>query len=196
MSEIEEEYAEASKDPTKHYDASRENRAAGAGFYQFSGNEETRARQMEELKKARQETERGRQEAGVDMPQDSLAPDAMDALAKGKGRAIETVSETSPAPAASKITGRGIDKRKRELEERRKAVEAKRRKTATATAGAAREPPVLGDNLAPISTTEHSASLSADAKPNRSMAVKPQATPPSNSADDFLAQLEADLRKG
>ena len=58
--EIEEQYAEAIKDPTKHYDASKENRTAGAAFYQFSADEETRARQMEELKRMREETEAAR----------------------------------------------------------------------------------------------------------------------------------------
>lgn len=64
--EIEEQYAEAIKDPTKHYDASKENRTAGAGFYQFSADEETRARQMEELKRMRQETETTRKESGIE----------------------------------------------------------------------------------------------------------------------------------
>ncbi|GAA5868360.1 hypothetical protein JCM1840_005655 [Sporobolomyces johnsonii] len=46
-----------------HYDASRETtRRRGAGFYQFSGDEEERRRQMEALERERGETERRRRE--------------------------------------------------------------------------------------------------------------------------------------
>lgn len=48
-----------------HYDVTAEVRAKGAGFYQFSADEETRQRQMEELKLAREETERMRKEGGA-----------------------------------------------------------------------------------------------------------------------------------
>ncbi|KAJ5888011.1 hypothetical protein N7495_008052 [Penicillium taxi] len=43
-----------------HYDASGENRSRGTGFYTFSRDEEERQKQMAELKKARDETERHR----------------------------------------------------------------------------------------------------------------------------------------
>ncbi|KAI0250259.1 hypothetical protein BJV78DRAFT_1128214 [Lactifluus subvellereus] len=92
----------------QHYDASREVRAKGAGFYQFSADEETRKKQMEELHQARQETEKTRQELGaVDL----------------KAGEVEGMQEDSNA-----LRSRAMEKRKRELEERRKAVEAKRRK--------------------------------------------------------------------
>ena len=45
-----------------HYDATRENRTKGAGFYQFSGNEEERQAQIDALAKEREETERKRKE--------------------------------------------------------------------------------------------------------------------------------------
>jgi len=46
-----------------HYDSTRETtRQRGAGFYQFSGNEEERTKQMEELERERIETERKRKE--------------------------------------------------------------------------------------------------------------------------------------
>ncbi len=83
-----------------HYDADREVRAKGAGFYQFSADEETRKEQMEELRQARHETEMTRQELGaVDL----------------KAGEVEGMQE---APNA--LRSRAIEKRKRELEERRK----------------------------------------------------------------------------
>jgi N-acetylmuramoyl-L-alanine amidase len=45
-----------------HYDSTQENRTRGAGFYQFSGNEEERKAQMEALQRERDETERKRRE--------------------------------------------------------------------------------------------------------------------------------------
>lgn len=100
--------AEEDNPLNQHYDASREVRAKGAGFYQFSADEETRKKQMEELQQARKETENIRQESGaVDL----------------KAGEVEGMQE---APNA--LRSRALEKRKRELEERRKAVEAKRRK--------------------------------------------------------------------
>jgi len=46
-----------------HYDSTRETtRQRGAGFYQFSGTEEERKKQMEDLERERRETERKRKE--------------------------------------------------------------------------------------------------------------------------------------
>ena len=45
-----------------HYDASTENRSRGAGFMQFSQDEETRKREMDALKAERERTERSRAE--------------------------------------------------------------------------------------------------------------------------------------
>jgi len=92
------EEAAIETNPAAHYDASREIRAKGAGFYAFSADEETRARQMEELKNVRMETEKVREEVGVEEGTDG------------------------------KRANKAMEKRKREIEERRKAVEAKRRK--------------------------------------------------------------------
>ena len=41
-----------------HYDATKEVRSKGVGFYQFSGDKEARQREMESLQKEREETER------------------------------------------------------------------------------------------------------------------------------------------
>ncbi|TFY50654.1 hypothetical protein EVJ58_g10951 [Rhodofomes roseus] len=62
---IESAFAEENNPLNVHYDASGEVRAKGAGFYQFSADEETRRRQMEELRAAREETDRTRQETGA-----------------------------------------------------------------------------------------------------------------------------------
>ncbi|KAG8917896.1 hypothetical protein FRC00_013082 [Tulasnella sp. 408] len=103
-------FAEARKDPLQHYDATKEYRARGAGFYQFAtGDEEARQKQMEELKKARLETMEKREEMGAD-----------DGLGADEGK--DGVGEKKP------IVNRAVEKRKRELEERRKLIEAKRRK--------------------------------------------------------------------
>ncbi|KAF8515378.1 hypothetical protein BU17DRAFT_51730 [Hysterangium stoloniferum] len=51
--------------PATHYDATREVRPQGAAFYQFSKDEETRQKQMEDLKRMREETENARKEAGA-----------------------------------------------------------------------------------------------------------------------------------
>jgi hypothetical protein len=100
--------AEENNPLSQHYDASREVRAKGAGFYQFSADEETRKKQMEELRQVRQETEMTRQELGaVDL----------------KAGEVEGMQEDSNA-----LRSRAMEKRKRELEERRRAVDAKRKK--------------------------------------------------------------------
>jgi hypothetical protein len=178
VAKIEEAYAEATKDPTTHYDASKENRATGAGFYQFSADEETRARQMEELKRSREETEKARQEAGIVNGAASSGEDAVPTSAEGKDKVDE--ASTGPAP---KITGRGIDKRKRDLEERRKAIQAKRRKTNVASAAS---------NSIPASELpDSSVAQPTTSRPPIKGALEANASP--SAADDFLAKLEADL---
>lgn len=91
---------ESLKDPLQHYDASQDNRAKGAGFYQFSADEETRRKQMEELNAARTETVEERQARGAD----------------------------APTPSDEKASSRAGEKRRRELEDRRKLIESKRKK--------------------------------------------------------------------
>lgn len=53
---------EATPPPEEHFDASREIRTKGTGFYQFSADVETRAREMEALEEERKETEKARAE--------------------------------------------------------------------------------------------------------------------------------------
>jgi Domain of unknown function (DUF4078) len=153
-----------------HYDASGEVRAKGAGFYQFSADEETRKKQMEELRQVRNETEMTRQELG-----------AVD-LKAGEAEGMQD------APNA--LRNRAVEKRKRELEERRKLVEAKRRKLlpngnnypAAAAAAAATQPPA---SSAPSSEPIVAAPTKTTAAPNPNAA--------SSAADNFLAALERDL---
>ncbi len=47
-----------------HYDASKEVRSKGVGFYSFSQDREGRGREMEALRREKEETERGRRERG------------------------------------------------------------------------------------------------------------------------------------
>ncbi|GLB40200.1 putative protein with domain of unknown function (DUF4078) [Lyophyllum shimeji] len=164
-----------------HYDASGENRAKGAAFYQFSADEETRRRQMEELKAAREETGKVRQELG-----------AVDVRA-GEVEGMRDTGESARS--------RAMEKRKRELEERRKLVEAKRRKVAEAasddtsksTSGVTEAPAVaIPDVTMPSTTQDPLAALeAASTKPARDKGKgKP---PPASDADSFLAQLEQDF---
>ncbi|CAK5268546.1 unnamed protein product [Mycena citricolor] len=114
VAQIEKEHAEENNPLGAHYDASGENRAKGAGFYQFSKDEETRKAQMDELKASREETLNTRKETG-----------AIDVLPGD----IEGMREGPPSGQS-----RAMEKRKRDLEERRKLLDAKRRKlTATST---------------------------------------------------------------
>lgn len=107
IAKVELKYAEENNPLDVHYDASKEVRAKGAGFYQFSEDEETRRRQMEELKSAREETERTRKEVGAE----DIKPGQDEGMSGG-----------------SSVKSRAMEKRKREIEERRKLLEAKRKK--------------------------------------------------------------------
>jgi len=150
VADIEKEFAEENNPLNIHYDASKEVRAKGAGYYQFSADEEIRQRQMEELKNAREETGKTRAELGaVD-----LRPGEVEGMNGGTGKSA------------------ALEKRKRDLEERRRLVDAKRRKKVGS-------PPV-------VETGENEATVQA---------AKPE---PANCdpADDFLAQLERDLMSG
>jgi len=138
--------AEENNPLNQHYDANREVRAKGAGFYQFSADEETRKKQMEELRQAREETEKTRQELGaVDL----------------KAGEVEGMQE-APNPLRS----RAIEKRNRELEERRKAVDAKRRKLQNGTsssAAAATQPPAPSTKEPTVTAPAKTAATNQDA---------------------------------
>ncbi|KAH7341669.1 hypothetical protein B0J17DRAFT_647460 [Rhizoctonia solani] len=92
------------------YDASKDNRAAGAAFYQFSADEETRRKQMEDLKQARVDTVIARAEVDTALSRTELG-------------------DSGPQDSnLTKATSRAVEKRRQELEDRRKMLDAKRRK--------------------------------------------------------------------
>jgi hypothetical protein len=88
-----------------HYDATRENRTKGAGFYQFSGNEEERQAQMDALAKEREETERKRKE------RDEV------------GDAVKRKRESE------------VEERKRKIEAKRREMEEKRKRLKSGSVG-------------------------------------------------------------
>ena len=112
---------------------------------------------MEGLKNAREETGKTRAELGaVD-----LRPGEVEGMNVGSGKSA------------------ALEKRKRDLEERRKLVDAKRRKKiGSPPAGEARE----------IETATQAADRPSQAEPAKAAACDP--------ADDFLAKLERDLMTG
>ncbi|KAA1467474.1 hypothetical protein DENSPDRAFT_877344 [Dentipellis sp. KUC8613] len=181
---IQEAAAEENNPLNVHYDADREVRAKGAGFYQFSGDEETRRKQMEELKAAREETEKKRSATGaVD-----LKPGAAEGMQEGSSGA-----------------SRAMDERKRKLEERRRAVEAKRRKVtgkedapsktstpipSASTPPVASAPPTAPASSEPPAPADPFAQLEAQAttRPSKDTGAVPQ-----DEAAAWLKNLQHDL---
>ncbi|EJD06409.1 uncharacterized protein FOMMEDRAFT_151670 [Fomitiporia mediterranea MF3/22] len=190
--------AEEAETPLEaHYDASREVRAKGAAFYAFSKDEEARAREMEALKKAREETEVARNEAGaIDVrPEENEGMTGEpESVVQGKGK--------------ESAKSRATEKRKREIEERRKLVEAKRRKTkgdedkskATSGGDTAVSVKVIGHFAAVEAAMSKSQTQTQTSKTRSRWDQQPKSKAAQSSvksADDFLAQLEQDLnRKG
>lgn len=174
IAEIAKEYAEENNPLNVHYDATREVRAKGAGFYQFSGDEETRKKQMEELKDVREETERTRKETG-----------AIDVL-PGE---VEGMQETA-------AKSRAMEKRKREIEERRKVLEEKRKKlkmsrpSLVSTPPPPQQPKAQEAEIDPFAVLESSTPRVSTSAQNSKQSTKPTA-----DADMFLAQLEQDFLK-
>ncbi|KAF7374952.1 hypothetical protein MSAN_00381300 [Mycena sanguinolenta] len=175
VEQIEKEYSEANNPLGVHYDATAEVRARGAGFYQFSKDEETRKAQMEELKSARVETEMARKEAGAQDVLPGEIEGMQDSGTSGKSRAME--------------------KRKRELEERRKMLDAKRRKLTTGKeSGSTAEPDPTTTDAEPasVAVADPFAALEVEFK-NKGKAKAP---PVETDADKFLAQLEHEFLSG
>ncbi|KZT41313.1 hypothetical protein SISSUDRAFT_1059653 [Sistotremastrum suecicum HHB10207 ss-3] len=110
LAQIKETYSEENNPLASRYDASGDNRAKGAAFYQFSKDEEERQRQMEELRKTREETQKNRTETGAVDILPGQSEDVKDAEEGGLSRS------------------RAMEKRKKDIEDRRKMIEAKRRK--------------------------------------------------------------------
>lgn len=188
-----------------HYDASAEVRAKGAAFYKFSGDEEERRRQMEELRLAREETEMTRKDVGaVDL----------------KPGEVEGMQEDQQREGTGSVKSRAMEKRKRELEDRRKMLDAKRRKLKTGGTVEDIDPPTAsfpsfegGKEAVPIPTFEavpSSGSTSARLDPFAALETKVESADkkvkkrhkgkstkdPRHAADDFLAQLEKEMLGG
>jgi len=170
IAEISKEYAEDTNPLNVHYDASKEVRAKGAGFYQFSADEETRKKQMEELKNVREETEKTRKDLGaVD-----ILPGELEGMREG--------------PTKS----RAMEKRKREIEERRRLLEEKRKKRKVSPSGNIAPVQAVETQTTSLSEADPFAVLESIAAPKPAPIVKkPQSAPDAASA--FLAQLQQEF---
>lgn len=124
---------------------------------------------MEELTTAREETGKTRAEFGaVD-----LKPGEVEGMDAGGGSAGGGMSKSA-----------ALEKRKRDLEERRKLVDAKRRKKIG-------EVPVVEPHLNPVLATKGTRDKIQTTEQACELESTKAAT--SNPADDFLAQLERDI---
>ena len=129
---------------------------------------------MEELKSARDLTGKTRAELGaVD-----LRPGEVEGMQAGSG---------AGGSGGGTAKSAALEKRKRDLEERRKLVDAKRRKKIGS-------PPVVeppSDSSLP--TTDSQDAVQTLERPSKLQSVKAVAA---NPADDFLAQLEREIMSG
>lgn len=192
VAQIQEDLAAATGPQNVHYDAVREVRARGAGFYQFSGDVEERTRQMDALRVGREETVRARGKAGAQ----DIQPGEVEGF--------------KPAEDEGARKSRAMEKRKREIEERRKAVEAKRRKVKGAeqdesavedrTPNPKRQEYSVGSKPLPaVLSLEPYAQHAVDAALEVQISRKGKEKAPfstAQAADDFLAQLERDMVQG
>ena len=171
---VQDELTAANNPLSAHYDSSKEVRAKGAAFYQFSGDDETRKKQMEELKTAREETKQTREDTGaVD-----VRPGEVEGMREASGPS----------------TSRALEKRRREIEERRALLEAKRRKTKMTPEDGiipldSATPPATFVATAndPLATLEKAATSVSTLVEIRT------ATSGYSAADAFLAQLEQEI---
>jgi hypothetical protein len=154
---------------------------------------------MEELRKAREETEKTRQETG--------------ALDVRPGEVEGMIVEGATSGSTEK--SRALQKRKRDIEERRKLLEAKRRKKNpdNAKLEPSNETPVFSMSPdSPKDTPEHPpgdhsvdvgsqsadpfAAVEARSIPSDTKSKGKQALKPENAADNFLASLEREIMSG
>lgn len=171
VAEIEKEFAEDNNPLNLHYDAAKEVRAKGAAFYQLSGDEETRKRQMEELRLAREETGKARQDVG----------------------AVNTRPGEVEGMQGNGLKSKASEKRKRDVEERRKLLDAKRKKVKGGDEVKGGIPQASSSTQAyTVAVQPTPAPVDPFAALEASAATKSQP----NSADDFLMQLERDIRNG
>jgi hypothetical protein len=114
---------ESTPPPKSHYDANAEIRNRGTGFYAFSQDQELRQEEMEGLERERLRTEAARKEKAEQSQRTRGEGQVLGAESLGgrEGGTIET-----GADVAGKERLR--EKRKREIEERRKLIASKRSK--------------------------------------------------------------------
>lgn len=179
---VQDELAEADNPLSSHYDASNEVRAKGAAFYQFSGDEETRMKQMEELRAAREDTKKTREDLGAT----DIRPGEVEGMRQESGQS----------------TSRALEKRKREIEERRALLEAKRKKTKVAPERDGNGVPgQASSSMTPAPVTfvasDPFAALEKNASPSRTPEISETHSTKGaySDADAFLAQLEQDMLK-
>lgn len=178
---VQDEFAESNNPLSSHYDASTEVRAKGAAFYQFSGDEETRKKQMEELRTTREETKKTRDDLGAM----DIRPGEVEGMREENGQS----------------TSRALEKRKREIEERRALLEAKRKKTKvapgedrpTGQSSSSATPPVTFVASDPFVALEKKVVVSTSRTPETPGTHTTSGT--YSAADAFLAQLEQDILK-
>ncbi|KAG1771011.1 hypothetical protein EDD22DRAFT_14005 [Suillus occidentalis] len=185
---VQDAYSEANNPISSHYDASKEVRAKGAGHYQFSADEETRKQQMEELRSARMETEKTRQDAGaVDL----------------KPGEVEGMRDDSTTPGA--LRSRAMEKRKRDIEERRRILDAKRRKVKgdETPAGRGSEPDTseaatleVQDISGLFAAPKRQIADASDRPDRKGKQKRTNDSVPKTEADEFLAQLEREISGG
>lgn len=117
--------------PDVHFDANREIRQKGTGFFQFSEDAEERKRQMEELERERQETEKVRSEkrdaTGV-RPQEEEREEAPQELSSGNvdKRGYKRKADAFFDELAAKMAGEAPPERS-DLDTREDAMDAMQR---------------------------------------------------------------------
>ncbi|KAK1224073.1 hypothetical protein PQX77_008403 [Marasmius sp. AFHP31] len=178
VAEIKKATAESDKPLETHYDYSLENRARGAGSYNFSRNEQERLAELQKLSARRDETMRARAEAG-----------AID-VKPGEVEGFD--------PKVGTTQSKAMEKRKRDLEERRAKLEANKRKKGKSTNGVSQarsedqQPAVfMASANDPFAALE--AASSAHAASSIDNKVKTKVV---TEVDVFFAGLESDLLKG
>ncbi|KAJ3815564.1 hypothetical protein EV368DRAFT_81778 [Lentinula lateritia] len=181
ITEIINEHSEENNPLEKHYDPNLEIRDRGAASYTFSTDEKTRQAKLNELKSRHLETDAIRKEMG-----------AMDVL-PGEIEGMQVPEVRSSV--------KGSEKRKREIEERRKMLDAKRKKVGTvieepqpATVSA----PTF-DTTTSLKRNSQTSGLPQQVDPFSALESATFSKPPPNKgkgksssqhdADEFLAQL-------
>jgi hypothetical protein len=165
-----------------HYDADRENRTRGAGFYGFSQDEEERRREQEEIKNMREETEETRQKVQV---------------VKGKTKRELDLEERK----------RKIEDKRREIEERKKRkaggagdddVKGKgkaRESVDLPTDEGARAEQINGVRPAKVARLENAEAFGVEAQARQEPKPDPAEDPPVDEAEIFLNRLREGLER-